>query len=243
MRPKRAMVLAAGYGLRMRPLTDKTPKPLLPVQGRSLLERILDRLAEAGVEEAVINLHHLGEQIEQRLSDRKKPKIRFSWEREEVLETGGGVAKALPLLGDEPFFVINGDVLWLNGYQQALHRLADAWDARQMDALLLVHSTPYAVGYEGKGDFFLAADGRLLRRSPEEVAPFVFAGIQILHPRLFEGAPEGPFSLNRIYDRAAESETLFGLRHDGEWFHIGTPGSLKETEELFDSRDFPIVLR
>ncbi len=243
MRPKRAMVLAAGYGLRMRPLTDKTPKPLLPVQGRSLLERILDRLAEAGVEEAVINLHHLGEQIEQRLNDRKKPKIRFSWEREEVLETGGGVAKALPLLGDEPFFVINGDVLWLNGYQQALHRMADAWEVRQMDALLLVHSTPYAVGYEGKGDFFLAPDGRLLRRSPEEVAPFVFAGIQILHPRLFEGAPEGPFSLNRIYDRAAESETLFGLRHDGEWFHIGTPGSLKETEELFDSRDFPIVLR
>lgn len=243
MRPKRAMVLAAGYGQRMRPLTDKTPKPLLPIQGRSLLERSLDRLAEAGVEEAIVNLHHLGEQIEERLCDRKKPKVRFSWERDEVLETGGGVTKALPLLGDDPFFVINGDVLWLNGYQQALHRLADFWDDRTMDALLLVHSTPYAVGYEGKGDFFLEPDGWLLRRTPEQVAPFVFAGVQILHPRLFEGAPEGPFSLNKLYNRAAESERLSGLRHDGEWFHIGTPGSLKETEQLFNSRDFPIVLR
>lgn len=231
--PRRAMVLAAGLGERMRPLTDKLPKPLIKVRGRAMIDTILDRLAAAGVEEAVINLHHLGGMIEDHLKDRAVPRIRYTREAER-LETGGGVRNALPLLGEGAFFVVNGDVSWLDGYTPALHRLTEAWDEARMDALLLVHSTAHAVGYEGRGDFILRADGRLRRRQEREVAPFVFAGVQILHPRLFAGAPDGPFSLNRLYDRAEKAERLWGLRHDGEWFHIGTPEQLAEVEEALD---------
>ncbi len=228
--PHRAMVLAAGLGERMRPLTANTPKPLIEVCGRPMIDTVLDRLAAAGVAEAVVNLHYLGEQIEAHLKDRARPRVVFSREADR-LETGGGVRHALPLLGAEAFFVINGDVCWLDSCTPALRRLAAAWDDARMDALLLMHPTAFAVGYEGRGDFILGPDGRLRRRGEREVAPFVFAGLQILHPRLFDDTPEGAFSLNRVYDIAAERERLWGLRHDGEWFHIGTPEHLREVED------------
>ena len=228
--PQRAMVLAAGLGERMRPITDTLPKPLIELRGRTLLDSILDRVAAAGVPEAVINLHYLGEMIEARLVPRERPRVSFSHE-ETRLETGGGVRKALSLLGADAFFVINGDVCWLDGHTPALERLAAAWDDEEMDALLLLHPTAFAVGYAGVGDFVLAPDGRMRRRRESEVSPFVFTGIQILHPRLFEDAPEEPFSLNLIYNKAGAAERLWGLRHDGEWFHIGTPEGLRDVED------------
>ncbi len=228
--PRCAMILAAGLGARMRPLTVDRPKPLIEVRGRSLIETILDRLEAAGVPEAVINLYYLGEMIEARLAGRARPRIVFSHE-ETRLETGGGVREALPLLGADAFFVINGDVCWLDGCTTALRRLAEAWDETEMDALLLLHPTIHAVGYDGPGDFILGPEGRLRRRREREVAPLVFSGIQMFHPRLFEATPEGPFSLNLVYDKAAEAERLWGLRHDGEWFHIGTPENLRDVED------------
>jgi MurNAc alpha-1-phosphate uridylyltransferase len=224
------MVLAAGRGERMRPLTDKTPKPMIEVRGQAMIDRVLDRLDEAGVEQAVVNLHHLGEQIQRHLAERSRPNILFSPE-DDLLDTGGGVAKALPKLGKRPFFALNGDMVWLDGGTPALERLADAWDGAAMDVLLLLHPTAYAHGYEGSGDFFMCPLGRLRRRREGEVAPYIFAGVQILHPRVFKDAPAGAFSLNLVYDRAAEAERLWGLRHDGEWYHVGTPEALDEVED------------
>jgi MurNAc alpha-1-phosphate uridylyltransferase len=228
--PRCAMILAAGLGERMRPLTDGRPKPLIEVGGRSLIETILDRLEMAGVPEVVINLHYLGEMIEARLDERQRPRVVFSHE-ERRLETGGGVRKALPLLGADPFFAINGDVCWLDGCTAALRRMAEAWNGAEMDALLLLQPTVYAVGYDGPGDFILAPEGRLRRRREREIAPLVYSGIQMFHPRLFDDTPEGSFSLNLLYDKAAETERLWGLRHDGEWFHIGTPENLRDVED------------
>jgi MurNAc alpha-1-phosphate uridylyltransferase len=236
------MVLAAGRGERMRPITDSRPKPLVQVRGRAMIDWVLDRLAVAGVQDAVVNLHHLGEQIEDHLSTRRSPQITLSPEAR-LLDTGGGVRQALAHLGEQPFYVINGDVVWLDGRTPALERLAAAWDEAKMDALLLLHPSAYALGYEGQGDFVMSAMGKLRRRVEREVAPFVFTGAQILHPRLFEGTPEGAFSLNLIYDKALESERLWGLRHDGEWFHVGTPEALKETEEALHVMNFLAVHR
>lgn len=233
--PRRGMVLAAGLGLRMRPITDKLPKPLVPVLDRTLLDRTLDRLEEAGVEEAVVNVHHLGEMIQRHLSTRRAPKITLSVE-ETRLETGGGVAKALPMLGDAPFVVANGDVLWLDGPSPTIERLAAAWDEERMDALLLLHLTVEAYGYRGDGDFLMDPEGLLVRRPEREVAPYLFAGVQILHPRLFEGKPTGSFSLNLLYDRAIESGRLFGVLHDGKWFHVGTPEDLAVAETYMQAR-------
>jgi MurNAc alpha-1-phosphate uridylyltransferase len=229
--PEKAMVFAAGLGERMRPITERLPKPLVEIQGRSLLDRILDRLEAGGVRVTVINLFHLGALIEEHLAGRKSPKIVFSRE-EERLETGGGLLKALPLLGDKPFFVVNGDVLWLDGRRPALARLAEAFDPERMDALLLLHPTVFAVGYDGPGDFMMDDMGILRRRGEGLIAPFVFAGLQIISPRLLAGAQSGVFSLNSLYDRAIESERLWGLRHDGEWFHVGTPADLELAEDL-----------
>lgn len=234
--PMRAMVLAAGLGTRMRPLTDKTPKALLSVGGRTLLDRALDRLDETGVEVAVVNLHHLGDRIERHLKGRQRPRIVFSDEREGLLETGGGVRKALPLLGTEPFFAVNADALWLNGAEDALGRLARRWDDAAMDALLLLHSTVDAYGYAGMGDFRLEPDGKVRRRPEQEVSPYLFAGIQILHPRLFHGSPGGAFSLNLLFGRAIDEERLYGIVHDGEWFHVGTPEGLADAEEFMNDR-------
>ena len=198
---QRGMVLAAGLGLRMRPITERIPKPLVPVAGRPLLDRALDHYAAAGIAEAVVNTHHLADQIAAHVKTRSRPGILLSHEPE-LLETGGGVLNALPLLGDAPFFAANSDALWLNGPLPALVRLARAWNGAIMDALLLVSVIPGTLGYEGRGDFFMDAIGRLRRRAERDVAPFLFTGVQILHPRLFEGEAPGKFSLNRVYDKA-----------------------------------------
>jgi MurNAc alpha-1-phosphate uridylyltransferase len=235
------MVLAAGLGLRMRPITEKMPKALVPVAGRTLIDRAIDHLAAAGVETVVVNLHHLGAMVERHLKHRSAPAIVFSHEPER-LETGGGVAKALSLLGASPFFVANSDVLWLNGPTSALERMMERWDDKTMDALLLLHNTVDAYGYEGDGDFLADPLGRLTRRAEREIAPYLFTGVQILHPRLFDGAPTGKYSLNAIYDRAIEKERLYGIVHDGEWFHIGTPEGLAAAEAFLRDR-FPGKMR
>ena len=235
--PKRAMVLAAGRGERMRPLTDTLPKPLIDVGGRALVDRVIDRLIEAGVEAVTVNLHHLGHLIEDHLGRRASGCAKISFSPEDMpLDTGGGVTRALPLLGREPFFVANADVIWLNGRDDALGRLATAWDDRLMDGLLLLHSTVEAYGYEGVGDFTVDPAGRLARRPEGEVAPFVFTGVQIFHPRLFDGAPEASFSLNLLYDKALGRGRLYGVVHDGEWFHLGTPRGLEEAEAYMNER-------
>ncbi len=227
--PKNAMVLAAGRGDRMRPITDKTPKPLIEVGGMSMLDRMLNMLARAGVKKAVVNAWHLADQIETRMSERKTPNITVIRE-ETLLETGGGVANALPLLGEDAFYVANSDVVILDGVQPAAERLATAWRDDAMDALLLLNRTVRAFGYSGRGDYTVEPDSRLLRRTEHEIAPYLFAGMQILHPRLFEDCPAGAFSLNKLYDRAQASGRLYGVVHDGEWLHVGTPQALEAVE-------------
>ena len=242
MMPKNAMILAAGFGKRLRPITDKTPKPMLKVAGRTLLDHSIDHLAASGIEKVVINIHHLGSLIEQHLTRRTDVEIMISDESDEILETGGGIAKALPLLGEDPFFVINGDILWLDGPTPALQRLARTWDQSRMDALLLLHSTVEAYGYDGRGDFIVDPEGALIRRPEREISPYLFAGVQILQAKSLAEAPAGPFSLNLIYDQAIEGEQLFGMVHDGDWFHIGTVGGLSEAEGYFRQR-FPGIRR
>jgi len=224
-----AMVLAAGLGLRMRPITLTTPKPLVAVAGRTMLDRALDHLAAFGIGRMVVNTHWLAERIGEHLAGR--PGITLVHE-EELLETGGGVAYALALLGAEPFFVVNSDIVWTDGAVPALSRLAAAWEPWRMDALLLLQPIGTAFGYEGKGDFFLEPGGLPSRRGARASAPFLFSGVQILHPRLFDGAPSGKFSLNVLYDRAAERGRLSAIVHDGRWYHVGTPEALPAVEAL-----------
>ena len=225
--PKTAMVLAAGLGTRLRPITDTIPKPLVELGGRTLLDHAIDRLALIGVETVVVNVHYKAEQIEAALAGRTYPRIALSRETE-LLETGGGVARALPLLG-EAFFVVNSDVFWLDGRDHALARLAAAFDPESMDAVLLFQRTATAVGYEGSGDYFLDPLGTPRRRGEREIAPYLFAGIQLLHRRAFTGITERRFSLNRVYDRAEAAGRLYAIVHDGEWFHVGTPQGLAAT--------------
>ncbi|HYL48307.1 MAG TPA: nucleotidyltransferase family protein [Stellaceae bacterium] len=219
-----AIVLAAGRGKRMGALTDQTPKPLIRVEGRALIDHVLDRLAVAGVKRAVVNLHYMADTIATHLARRRDIEIEFSRETE-ALETGGGVVKALPLLG-EIFYVLNADVFWLDGATAALHQLATGFDPARDDALLLMQPTARATGYVGPGDFMLDPAGRVRRRRETEIVPFVFAGIEIAHRRLFDGAPAGAFSINRLWDRAIDNGRLRGLVHDGEWYHVGTPEGL-----------------
>jgi MurNAc alpha-1-phosphate uridylyltransferase len=223
------MVLAAGRGERMRPLTDSLPKPLVTVGGTALLDHALDRLADANVARAVVNVWHLAEMIVGHLAERASPAIEISRE-DTLLETGGGIVKALPRLGADPFYAVNGDVLWRDGEDNALPRLAHAWDDGAMDALLLLQPMETAVGFDGAGDFFREPDGRLRRRGDAQRAPYAFMGVQILHPRAFADAPAGAFSLNVIYDHALANRRLFGLVHAGEWLHVGTIDGLAEAE-------------
>lgn len=221
------MVLAAGLGTRLRPVTDHLPKPLVEIAGKTLLDHALDRLAAVGVERVAVNLHYKADMIAARLAGRDRPRIALS--REATLrETGGGVKQALPLLG-ETFFVVNADILWLDGLTPALGRLARAWDAATMDGMLLMQRTVGAIGYAGVGDYFLDPRGVPRRRAAREVAPYIFAGVQILHRRLFAGIDEDVFSLRRLYDRAEDAGRLGAIVHDGEWFHIGTPEGLDAT--------------
>ncbi|MFG1343755.1 nucleotidyltransferase family protein [Xanthobacter autotrophicus DSM 431] len=226
------MVLAAGMGTRMRPLTDRVPKPLVEVYGRALVDHVLDRVAEAGIGTAVVNVHHHADMLEGHLKGRQgPPRIVVSDERGALLETGGGVRKALPLLGPGPFLAINSDTIWIEGMRANLARLIEHFDPVRMDALLLLAPAALSIGYDGPGDFLMDTLGRLTRRGERLVAPFVFAGASILKPELFAGTPEGAFSLNRVFDRVAEAERLFGLRLDGVWMHVGTPEAIALAEE------------
>ena len=228
--PKSAMVLAAGMGTRMRPLTDTMPKPLVKVAGRALLDHVLDRLSDAGVERAVVNVHHFGEQIIAHVANRKRPQITTSDERGVLLDTGGGVVKALPLLGKDPFYHLNADTVWIDGVTPNLARLAEAFDPQTMDTLLLLAPTADSIGYDGRGDFSMATDGRLTPRPERDVAPFVYAGAAILSPALFTDAPQGKFSLTTLFTRAAAKGRLAGLRLGGLWMHVGTPDAIAAAE-------------
>ncbi len=230
MMPKSAMILAAGLGTRMRPYNGQIPKPLVAVGGKSLIDYGLDRLADAGVERAVVNVHHLADALEKHLAPRRHPHIVISDERAELLGTGGGIAKALPQLGDAPFFLVNSDTLWLDGVRPNFTRLAEAFDPSTMDALLLLAPTTDSIGYSGRGDYMITSDGRLQRRAEREVAPFIYSGSAILSPVLFAGAPEGAFPLTLLFDRAGENGRLFGLRLEGVWMHVGTPDAVAAAE-------------
>ena len=225
------MVLAAGLGLRMRPLTQDTAKPLLTLNGRTLLDHALDRLDEAGVREAVVNAHWHADKVAAAVAGRRAPRVHLQRE-DELLETGGGVARALPRLGPGPFAVANGDSMWLDGPTPALSRLAAAFDPARMDGLLLLVRSAQVEGEVGGGDFLLDPLGRLRRPKEREVAPYIFAGVQILSPAIFAGAPlpSGRFSLNRVYDRAIAAGRLYALVHDGVWFHLSTPPDLERAE-------------
>lgn len=225
--PKRAMVLAAGLGLRMRPLTLDLPKPLIAVGGRTLLDHALDRLEAAGVEEAVVNAHWLADKIAAHLAANPRAKLKVTLSREDTqLETGGGVKNALPLLGEEPFFVVNADIVWLDGPSPTLQRLADAWNPAIMDSLLLVTPTPRAVGYDGRGDYQMDPDGRLSQRPDLEVSPFVMAGVSIMTAAQFTDTPDGAFSNLLLWQRAEALGRLYGVRHEGNWYHVGTPAAV-----------------
>jgi MurNAc alpha-1-phosphate uridylyltransferase len=224
------MVLAAGLGLRMRPLTEHRPKPLVEVAGKPLLDHVLDRLKEAGVGTAVVNVHYLPDQIIQHVAARETPRVIISDERDVVLGTGGGVVKALPLLGSEPFYHLNADTMWIDGVQPNLARLADAFDPAKMDILLLMAPTANSIGYAGAGDYAMMADGTLRRRKEHQIVPFVYAGAASMTPQIFRDAPQGEFSLTRMFDRAAEQERLFGLRLEGVWMHVGTPDAIGAAE-------------
>jgi N-acetyl-alpha-D-muramate 1-phosphate uridylyltransferase len=228
--PRTAMVLAAGLGERMRPLTERIPKPLVQVGGKALIDYGLDRLAEAGVEKAVVNVHYLADQIERHVAGRKRPRIVISDERAGLLGTGGGVVKALPELGDAPFFHINSDSIWIDGVNGNLSRLAATFDPAQMDVLLLLAPAAISIGYQGRGDFAMATDGRLRKSAEREVVPFVYAGAALLLPSLFADSPTGAFGLTRMFDRAAERGRLHGLRLDGLWMHVGTPDAIALAE-------------
>ena len=234
--PRRAMGLAAGLGTRMRPFNGQIPKPLVAVGGKALIDYALDRLAEAGVERAVVNVHHLADEIERHLASRQRPTIVLSDERAELLGTAGGVVKALPELGEAPFFHINSDTIWIDGVKPNLMRLAAAFEPSRMDALLLVAPTTSSIGYGGRGDFAMAPDGRLKRRGERDVVPFVYAGAAILTPAFFAGVAPGPSSMSPLFDRAAEAERLCGLRLEGVWMHVGTPDAIKAAEAAILAR-------
>ncbi len=231
---RRAMVLAAGLGLRMRPLTLTRPKPLLTVAGTTLLDHTLDRLATAGIETAVVNSHYLGEMVVAHLANRTRPTI-ISSPEPVALETGGGPKFALHHFGDDAFVVANADILWLDGAVPAVRRLAAAWNPAKMDALLLLMPRDRAHGYQGPGDYGLDADGRPHHRGAADSAPLVFAGVHITRPEAFADTPDGGFSARLIWDRAEAVGRLHGLVHDGAWFHVGTPEDLAATEHWFQT--------
>ena len=230
MMPTRAIILAAGLGTRMRPYNGHVPKPLVQIGGKSLIDYSLDRLADAGVERAVVNVHHLADAVERHLASRRRPHIVISDERPGLLGTGGGIVKALPQLGDAPFFLVNSDTVWLDGVKPNFTRLAEAFDAQAMDALLLLAPTTDSIGYAGRGDFAMLSDGRLRRRGEREVVPFVYSGAAILAPALFAAAPTGAFPLTLLFDRAGAAGRLFGLRLEGVWMHVGTPEAVAAAE-------------
>ncbi|MFK5979505.1 MAG: nucleotidyltransferase family protein [Rhizobiaceae bacterium] len=229
--PKNAMILAAGLGTRMRPITESIPKPLVKVYGKTLLDHSLDAAERAGVEHAVVNVHHHADQMETHLAARHSPDIAISDERDALMNSGGGIAKALPKLGKNPFFLLNSDTFWIEGYTPNLRRMADFWDAEKMDILLMLSDVARAIGYTNKGDFTMDADGKLTRRIERTTAPFAYAGAAIINPAVFDNAPQGAFSLNVQFDEAIEKDRLFGMNMDGMWLHVGTPEAIRDAEE------------
>lgn len=225
-----AMVMAAGLGKRMRPLTATQPKPLVRVAGKPLVDHALDRLAESGVEKAVVNVHYLADALEAHVTARKSPSVLISDERDELLETGGGMIKARPNLPD-PFFCLNADNIWLDGPRSAFHDLSARWNPDEMDALLLLVSHARAANFNGQGDFYMDARGRLSRRKQGRVAPFIYTGIQLVSHRLLRDAPEGKFSTNILWNRAIEEGRLYGMSFTGLWFEVGTPQAIAPTED------------
>ena len=225
-----AMILAAGLGKRMRPLTASQPKPMVRVAGKPLIDHALDRLADAGFAKAVVNVHYLADALEAHVLARDVPKVTVSDERAQLLETGGGMVKALPQLPD-PFFALNADNIWLDGPKSAFHDLSRRWDPDAMDALLLVVPHARAMNFSGAGDFHMDPMGRLSRRRAGRIAPFIYTGIQLVSHRLLRDAPEGPFSTNILWNRAMEEGRLFGISFTGQWFEVGTPQMIRPTEE------------
>ena len=226
-----AMVMAAGIGKRMRPLTATRPKPLVRVAGKALIDHSLDRIEAAGIGHVVVNVHYLADALEAHLAAQKRSfTIAVSDERKQLLETGGGMMKALPLLTGDPILIVNSDNIWTDGPQNSIVNLARHWDDAKMDALLLVIRQASATGHGGKGDFHMDPAGKLSRRKPGRIAPFVYTGIQLVSRRLLVDAPEGPFSTNILWDRAIAAGRLYGLSHMGQWFDVGTPASIAPTE-------------
>lgn len=225
-----AMLLAAGLGTRMKPLTDNCPKPLIEVSGRTLVDRVLDKLVAQGVYRAVVNVHYLADMMREHLKQRKDIEIIISDESDLLLETGGGVVKALPLLGDEPFFVINTDVTWATAGDTTFRKMADAYDADEMDALLLLADMGATLGFRGPGDFFLGADGRLMRRGDKPSAPYVFAGTHITRAELLRGYEAKPFSANVYWNAMGKAGRLFGTVMSPFWMHVGDPAGRGEAE-------------
>lgn len=231
-KPDVAMVLAAGLGQRMRPLTDRLPKPLVPLAGRALIDRVLDRLGGAGIARAVVNVHYKAEMIEAHLAGRSSPRIVISDERDALLDTGGGVRRALGLLGDRPFLIHNSDSVWIEDGAANIPALMDAFDETRMDTVLLLARRESSLGYSGRGDFDLGEQGQVRRPAKGETVPYVFAGVSIAHPRLMRETPEGAFSLNRVWDRALAAGRVSAIVMQGTWMHVGDPTALAEAEAL-----------
>ena len=226
-----AMLLSAGLGKRMAPAANGLPKPLVALHGKALIDHALDRLAAAGVARAIVNVHYKADLIEAHLQGRQAPAIEISDERAALLDTGGGVKKALPRLGPGPFLIHNADSVWIEGVGSNLARLAGAWDDARMDCLMLLALASASHGYQGRGDFALESDGRIRRRKVEqELVPFAFTGVSVAHPRLFDGSPDGAFSLNLVWSRAIAAGRAYGIRMDGVWMHVGSPDALAEAE-------------
>ncbi|HEY4344877.1 MAG TPA: nucleotidyltransferase family protein [Parvibaculum sp.] len=232
MQIKRAMVMAAGKGTRMRPLTDTLPKPLVPFMGRPLIDHVLDRLDEAGVEEVIVNIHHFADLLEAHVASRRSPRIVISDERDKLLDTGGGAKRALHLLGDDPIITFNSDSVWVEGWGSNLRRLMDGFEPERMDALLMIADACRTIGYVGRGDFHMDPLGVLTRRGSAETVPYMFSGVQIVKPALFADGPDGAFSTNLIWDRLIARGTLFGQRMSGVWMHVGTPEDLAAAESF-----------
>lgn len=232
-----AMAMAAGRGTRMRPLTDDRCKAMVEVCGKSLIDWTLDKFAEAGVARAVVNVHHYADTLEAHIKNRKSPRVAISDERETLLETGGGLVKAAPLLGADPVFVANSDSVWIDeGESGELARLEAAFDPETMDCLLLLAPLERQLGYHGKGDFLLHEDGRLERRGERDSAPYAYAGVQVLHPRLLEGEPEEIFSTNRLWNKALQASRVFGLPMESYWMHVGDPQARDDAENRLNCR-------
>ncbi|MEX6507359.1 nucleotidyltransferase family protein [Jiella sp. M17.18] len=232
-KPKTAMVLAAGLGKRMRPITSTMPKPLVEIRGKALIDYGLDALARNGVEKVVVNVHYLPDLMRAHLRRRKDMEIVISDETSALLDSGGGIVKALPDLGPEPFYVVNSDTFWIDGYRDNLDLLAEFWNPERMDVQLLIADMRQATGYEGRGDFVMDPEGRLTRVGERDFSPYIYAGAAIVKPEAFAGMAAEKFSLNRIFDNAIEAARFFGVRLDGVWITVGTPAAIQEAETAF----------